>query len=679
MVDIFLSYSDADRPIVRFVTDQLQQRGAGLHEQKIAEMAACDWFLLFYSPHSATDPQVRAGIIAALMQNLPVAVLTIRPSPHTLPDFPFIFEPQTRRFTMSAPEQVETALNGLASALNLPQLSLTPPDAALFESEPLILPTTPFPAAPPDADVSAGPEAADDADILPHGSQNLVKLLFEVSEMREGRLGAALTILLWLPRFATEHSEILRGYRDQQIAQIRTQWLLKLEREAQTALESDDDTQIETLIETVHNIDSLYPLSWQLQSILRERRTARLWDQIQAQAEAHGWASTGDLLEAMRNINPLDSRTLQAGQHFRSESEYKPLYELALQASTGGYSRAFAYLIYYIQQHYPNFTDTHNLLASLKISPELVPHLKPKHILRVGSGVQVIAFSPDSTLLVSGGNDGALRLWDIEQVQQVARHRRDDGAILSVAYSHDGMLLVSAAETGIVRLWQMPEGREVMQFDQFTDTVTSVCFTPDDRALICGGESGTLRIIRIDDGTILCDVPGHDYTVTSLNLSAPQGDDGHHLLLSSSEDRTVRVWKFDNAASDAPALTELRTLSQHRMIVQEAALSQSDPLRAASVGNDGYLCLWSPLDGELLMSVRSDAVQTRTVVFAPSLPLLATGGTDGSVTLWDSTIMRRQLHKLTNHEGAVNSLAFSPDGLWLASGSSDHSITLWHL
>jgi WD40 repeat protein len=97
----------------------------------------------------------------------------------------------------------------------------------------------------------------------------------------------------------------------------------------------------------------------------------------------------------------------------------------------------------------------------------------------------------------------------------------------------------------------------------------------------------------------------------------------------------------------------------------------------AGGGRDGNISLWDVATGQRKVRLEGELGPVFSVAFSPDGTLLASTGTAGpQVKLWDAST-GRLVHLIKGHHLATNTVAFSPDGKTLASGGSDGMLRLW--
>jgi WD40 repeat protein len=79
--------------------------------------------------------------------------------------------------------------------------------------------------------------------------------------------------------------------------------------------------------------------------------------------------------------------------------------------------------------------------------------------------VNSVAFSHDSTRIVSGSTDQSVRIWDASTGEEVLKLDGHTDRVNSVAFSHDGTRIVSGSDDRCVRIWDTSTGTECQEHD----------------------------------------------------------------------------------------------------------------------------------------------------------------------------------------------------------------------
>lgn len=128
-----------------------------------------------------------------------------------------------------------------------------------------------------------------------------------------------------------------------------------------------------------------------------------------------------------------------------------------------------------------------------------------------------------------------------------------------------------------------------------------------------------------------------------------------------------------NALSQHPDITGY--LNEHTDSVYGLAYSPDGRL-LASGGRDGTVMVWDTATHQRVSPILSrHSGSVFVLAYSPDGKMIASAGSDNVVILWDTSTW--QPRYLTGHTDWIYTLAFSPDSKTLASGSNDQRILLW--
>jgi WD40 repeat protein len=327
--------------------------------------------------------------------------------------------------------------------------------------------------------------------------------------------------------------------------------------------------------------------------------------------------------------------------------------------------------------------------------------------------VSALALTHGGRRLISGGQDGALRVWDLETGRQLCVRQGHPYGITKVVAGADGRMAVSLSGDGGARVWDLEASGELMALEEVDD----VEMTPEGWLFVAlrsgvveqrrpgtaelarrltggdhplprlGASGSTVLAVNAGGGRVAAGYPNGAISVWDLDtgearerlglgpVSALAFDPGGHLLVLGFATGAAQVWDL-GPGGDA------RALKGHDDAVVGVVVA-NDARTAVTISIDGILTSWDLGSGKILNTVAADRAYQRGHGHPP-LTLSSDGQLAVGALGWQSlTVMETRaggsVRLLRGHAHAVWAAAMTPDDRRVVSGSGDGSIQLWNL
>jgi WD40 repeat protein len=245
-----------------------------------------------------------------------------------------------------------------------------------------------------------------------------------------------------------------------------------------------------------------------------------------------------------------------------------------------------------------------------------------------------LAFAHGGRTLAAGEQECGVWMWDAASPHQrrLFEHR---SSVCAVACSRDGSQLAAADFEGDVVMWDVGSGRWRACCQGHAGGVVALAFTSDGKILASNGSDGTVRLWDVDTAKERGVFPVSAFFVGAMALS-PDGQ----TLAFGYYDGGVKLWDVDTRTERA-LVTSRESVCTPSVDEEVTALTFAPDGRTLAVASNRLVQLWDVETGSLVASLSGHAGKVMCLAYSPDGTLLASGGHDRTVRLWDVTGYRR--------------------------------------
>ncbi|MEL7408726.1 MAG: WD40 repeat domain-containing protein [Cyanobacteria bacterium J06558_2] len=251
--------------------------------------------------------------------------------------------------------------------------------------------------------------------------------------------------------------------------------------------------------------------------------------------------------------------------------------------------------------------------------------------------IRAITFSSDGELIISGGEDSSIKIWQFDRENPKAKPNKPlnvlkghQSWVHSIRCSSDSKYVVSGSVDHSARVWDIASGKCLRVFKGYANWVLSTVFSPDGKYIISSHGDYKIRFWDTTSYERVREIPGHRDIVRSLAISSHEGKT---ILASGSADRLIKLWDIDFINNKSNDIL-IKNLSDHISWVRSVSFDPNNPKILASCSDDKTIQIRNIENGQFL-SLHGHTDPVRTIAFSPDSRYLISGSGDKTVLIWE--------------------------------------------
>jgi len=293
-----------------------------------------------------------------------------------------------------------------------------------------------------------------------------------------------------------------------------------------------------------------------------------------------------------------------------------------------------------------------------------------------------VEFSEDAAQLITAGQDGAIRFWDVETGKLLRVLMAHDSGVTALVWSPDHKTLASASYDKTIRLWNPETGKVTKVLRGSTVGISHLAWSPDSARLASAGRGRSVQIWSIKTGKIAGSLKLTD-NVRTIAWGTESG-----VLATGSDDGNVSLW---NVRTGRPyghyPLEQYKYKGKFRTHRVHAMAWSPTGTKILAVGfSNGKIKLWKSrtkiFTKTMMLENKDSRRRTRTtspswIEWSPDGKTLAVsdyGGYGGLVWFWNAAT-GKMIRKVKDGS-TVRRIAWSPDGKLVATAVDDSTSSI---